>query len=126
MREAVQQYRRQAVAEKPPLLGGISTVSRTVRRAAEDTLSFVFQPIAFEFRRMEEEAGDCMSQISRAALTTQEKQRLQEQISHLLGWIGMEKWKHYNDFSHSRPVIDIRHEFVEKLQGVREAMAQAA
>ena len=97
----------------------ITEVSQKARRVMGDVLTFVFQPIDFEFRRMWEESDDCLRHLDSAPLNQKEKEQCKRILSHTREWLEEEEHKHYHDFDHSQPIIDIRHQFTNKLQEAR-------
>ena len=109
-----------------PLAGKMQKITSHAATAVKDILTFAFEPIAYEFRRMREEIQECREDIERSGLSEQEKGQLRKELDRASTWLQDAEDLHYNHFKESKPVVEVRHEITRRLQGVRGHLSLAS
>lgn len=126
MKERPHQHQRQEASVPLAVLNTIRAASTAVQKAVRDAVVFVCTPIAYEFLRMREAAEECEREIAQSSLRGKEKGQRQVQLKQALQWLKAAEHRHYHDFDHSKPIIEIRHAFMDTLQKIRGERAFAA
>lgn len=126
MKENIHQIHGNELAPSGSVVTRIKEVSVRALRAAQDIMVFAFEPIAYEFRIMREEADECLSLIDRSELNEQGKASLRNEVAQSVDWLNHEKDRHYHQYRQSNPIIAIRHEMERRLRDIRDHLSTAA
>jgi hypothetical protein len=104
-------------SQKSSMQERLNDIASSIKRVAMDVLTFSTRPIAFEFRRMHEEAEDCMRAIESSSASGREKYQAKMALSEAIAWLEQAEKEH------KLPVIDIRHKMSGWLKDIQMSLA---